>query len=69
MKYLKRGDQLPDGRYVAGIMNYKGDRTATFNMMKSYGPNTLGEVCWPVSITYNPITNLTTVAFTVQEPS
>lgn len=54
---------------TAGHLHYKGDVTKSFNMDKPYGPKDITrEMIWPVSISYDPETNLTTVGFSYQTP-
>jgi hypothetical protein len=59
---------LNDDRFIHGRLNYTGDLTKTFDMDRSYGPNTLGEPCWPVNISYDKKRKRTVVEFSFTAP-
>ena len=59
--------EVPE-QQIAGHLNYKGDVRGSFDSMKALGPNTRGEMCWPVSAEYDPETKMTRVAFSKTPP-
>jgi hypothetical protein len=50
-------------------LNYRGDLTATFDTDIAYGPNTLGELLYPVTVEYDAEVDQTRVGFSFIAPA
>lgn len=59
---------MTDTRLAVGFANYPGDVTANVLSEGPKGPNTFGELLYPVSAEYDPEVDKTRVGFSYQAP-
>lgn len=56
-----------DTRKATCWLNYRGE--VTFQPHKPFGPNTMGETLWMVSVEYNSATDRSRVGFSLVAPT
>lgn len=59
--------EYTETRKPVATLHYPGDVTPVDGTMP-FGPNTLGEMLWPVTAEYDPETNTTTVGLSHLSP-